>query len=224
MMIQKIGNYSSGFYSQKYFNTYSSKPSSEITFGNNVNCCRRAIVYNESTQAVYQKLSSYLKAFIKMRGNMSIPLIYKVGNESFGIKWDTKVAGMNKLEIKDKVETVADWENPISVGQTTMSANFNDSGIMLSAEITQKEPSGYKLNACYKRDGKTGRNIVMEGLTLRPNHGADDIWTSIQKYSCYSSSIDVNIEKYLKKGTISDIFRELIKAKTSLLKEPIENN
>lgn len=198
------------FNNNNYYNS-----SQNITFNSRrqIFKIKKASLKNPECKKVYEKASFLVNKLPK--GDMKIPYIYKTEKNSYGIHWNTSDENNLILEIRDKVNTISEWEKPIE-DQTVLDCTFNKNGIMKDGTITKRIKNNYSLNAHYERKENNKKTLVIDGITYRPYPGSDEYWSSIPSLSCYNIKKDINLFDFLGEIGLSEIFCSLTQKNTSI--------
>ena len=166
--------------------------------------------------ALYGELSKLLNNKLLQGREMLAPKLLNIDGVCYGVTWNLKNPNIRKLEIRDKIVTRNDWNQKLP-GQTILTANFDNRGLIQSGSLIKINENGYNQTALFERESSTGKRLYFEGMTMRRSRGYDDIWSSLPEYSCYSLSRDMNPKESYKDVKLADLFFELLKKNHAML-------
>ena len=177
---------------------------------------KKPIIKDEVSNVIYEKV---IKVFNALPDNAKLtkPILFKVGNENYGLLWDKMEPNKKKLTLKNMVNTVEDWNLPNSE-RAVFSAIFSKDGLMQSGELTEKKTNNYNTAVFFHRTANNRRLLDFGSDMYKPAiKSRDYAWVPITNMSYLRSTTEIYLDEKLKDTTFSKIFIELINANTSIL-------
>ena len=188
-------------------NTYISNINFE---GSSLAKISRPKLLNAHNEAVYEEICKLFNQKLLKGRKMLAPKLFTVDGINYGATWDQTNKNMNKLVLKDNINSKEDWEK-YQTNQTIITGIFDNRGLIQEGSLVKTQPNGYNENAYFERKSPTGKRLRIEGLTLRVSRGSDEIWSTLPDHSYYRISSDINPKEYYKKIKLADLFFEIIR-------------
>lgn len=164
---------------------------------------------------LYNKAYKYFN-MVGLYGKLSSPRLIEVDGIKYGIDCNRKNPKQQHLVIKDKLNTIEDW-NTLQEGQSVIEFNFNEAGKLENGSFTKTEANGYCRNAFFRREGKSHRQMRIEGIEYRPTRNNDTIWSSVPELSYFGVDQDIDVIEKFKDIKLSELFFEFTKAYREIL-------
>lgn len=140
-----------------------------------------------------------------------------INNEKFMYKVFKDSTGRVEVEMKNKVESLTDWNDKNKdKNRTILKCSFNPNGLLVGGSIVNTVDNDIIVNALFKHNGSDGRRLTINGHTYKPVNNDRTKWVIVSNDNSKLNGSLVDLASIYSKNSLMTALIELGLNRTSL--------